>query len=529
MLSNRANNLFQAISRNETETLKWEKYLEEMRQAESSLRDFQKKLQVECMVPIGTKALMPGYLYHTSEILVGNGSKIFSKCTTFEALKICKHRQKFAEDRLNDLRTEHDLHKNKLELPFMQNAFGNQGQEIIEEYDEAKEAEWREKHRKSLAAQKRQERELREKKEVDKTHDEVMNHLDELELMDELESELESMDVYTDDQLRRLISGEIQPPQGKQRVSHLKSDVIVDGRLAAVEMRQQEMPQNEELPERVDEVPPEVVIPEIDSPPDEGNYTGESESESNSDIDSSTVSQQVYSKWREMFEQSKRLKRADKRRYLRQKMKDIQISLKELVVHDVDTLTTRIDLNDLKDLIEDELIRLEINKTPDEDVDPGLDEEPTQTPTKRRSKISFAQEDDVKLIDKFEAPCKVSDSSCQPEPSPENFLTRQIRFTHSEWPVMEPCKEDENEIGSPSDIYNDRFGYFPKEDLPVPIPDVPSLESSCEDLKSILKNKEKVLQETHVEVFVEKKVKKEKKAKKLAQVTNVSIFIIKVC
>lgn len=515
-----------------------------MRQVESSLRDFQKKLQVECMVPIGTKALMPGYLYHTSEILVGNGNKIFSKCTTFDALKICKHRQKYAEDRLNDLRTEHDLHKNKLELPFMENAFGNQGQEIIEEYDEVKEREWREKHKESVAAQKRQERKLRETDHEERTHDEVMNLLDELDLMDELQSELESMDVRTDEQLRQLMSGEVQHPQGKTRVSYLSEnkgkDIVVDGRLLSEEFptnENLEPEHNERSQERINEVPiemPPVIIPEAESPPDEGNYTGESESDSESDIDRSTVSHEVYSKWREMFDQSKTLKRIDKRRYFRQKMKDVQISLNELIVHDVDTLTTRIDLNDLKDLIEDEMIRLEINKTPDEDK-PELDDSlimPKPKSNKRRSRISFAQEDHVKLIDKFEAPCKVSDTNdhlISEGQKPEYDLTRTIKFKHSEWPAMEPCKVEDEEIGSPIDIYNERFGYFPKERLPLVCSVVTSLpsskESSCEDLKSILKHKEKVLQETRVEVPLEKPVKKEKRVKKQNQsVTNVSFI-----
>lgn len=535
--------ILKAINKNESETLKWEKYLEEMRQAESSLRDFQKKLQVECMVPIGTKALMPGFLYHTSEILVGNGSKIFSKCTTFEALKICKHRQKYAEDRLTDLRTEHDLHKNKLELPFMQNAFGNQGQEIIEAYDEAKEREWREKHKKSVAAQKRQEREERGKEQVEKTHDEVINLLEELELMDELESELESMDVRTDDQLRQLMSGEIQPPQEKKRVSHVnnkRKDVIVDGALPPAthlstesEVKSQlKRLEKEVLAEsRVEPAPipielPPVIIPEADSPPDEGNYSAESETES--DIDSTTVSQQVYSKWRDLFEESKMLTRKEKRRYLKQKIKDVQISLAELVVHDVDTLTTRIDLNDLKDLIVDELIRL---GTPhhEEQLEPQDSPVMNETPKKRRSRISFAQADDIKLIDKFEAPCKVSDSGCDSlsshETTFENDLTNEIKFRHSEWPAMEPCKTEEDEISCPIDIYNERFGYFPKEKpiVDLVVTSLPSSkESSCEDLKSILKNKEKVLQETHVPLPVEKPTKKEKKVRKVAQVTDVS-------
>uniref|UniRef100_A0A336L1K1 CSON002494 protein n=1 Tax=Culicoides sonorensis TaxID=179676 RepID=A0A336L1K1_CULSO len=529
----------EALEKNKSETKKWETHLEELRQTESNLKEFQKKLQIDCMVPIGTKALMPGYLYHTSEILVGNGSKLFSKCTTFDALKICKHRQKYAEERLEALKTETDLYKNKLELPFMENAFGNQGQEIIEEYDEEKEREWREKHRRSVANQKEKERMERENAGKEKSHEEIINLLDELELMDELESELDSMDIQSDDQLRRLMSGEIKPPPEKKRVSHFsqkKSNVIVDGSVKPqveenIEMKNENqnetaeiVTQNQPILPQIQENEPPIIVPETDSPPDEGNYTGESESDTESDIDSTTVSEQVWSKCKTMLEEMKKLSRKEKRRYLKQKMKDLQISLRELVVHDVDTLTVRIDLNDLKDLIEDEIFRLDGNEKENTEENQNEIKQVFSKPEKKQksTKISFAREDDVKLIDKYEAPCKVSavQNELPVEKLLESHLTRQIKFTHSEWPVMEPCKENEDEIASPSDIYGEKFGYIQKPKPEIQNCDLPSSrETSNDDLKSILKNKEKVLQETRVKPpLIEKRAKKEKRVRNIKHV-----------
>lgn len=102
---------FQALNKNDVEIQKWKKHKEEMEQAEQNMREFQKHLQVKCMIPIGTKALMPGHLYHTSEIIVGHGRKVFSKCKTQGAIKICKHRLKCTENRLAELQAEKDLHK----------------------------------------------------------------------------------------------------------------------------------------------------------------------------------------------------------------------------------------------------------------------------------------------------------------------------------------------------------------------------------------------------------------------------------
>lgn len=71
---------------------RWEKYQEEHRQAERNLTEFPKSFEVDVLVPIGTKALMPGKLYHTNEVFVGHYTGLFTKCSAYKALEICKHR-----------------------------------------------------------------------------------------------------------------------------------------------------------------------------------------------------------------------------------------------------------------------------------------------------------------------------------------------------------------------------------------------------------------------------------------------------
>lgn len=81
--------------------------------------------------------------------------------------------------------------RDKLQMPFTENAFKLSGceQEIIEEYDELKEIEWRKMHRENVKKMKQIEAEERkqEKKNVDK---EILDMLDELELIEELNEEL---------------------------------------------------------------------------------------------------------------------------------------------------------------------------------------------------------------------------------------------------------------------------------------------------------------------------------------------------
>lgn len=74
-----------------------------------NLEIFSKNLSVEVMVPIGKKALMPGELIHTNELLVGHYQGYFSACSAHKAQEICQHRLRLAEEHLNKLQVEADL------------------------------------------------------------------------------------------------------------------------------------------------------------------------------------------------------------------------------------------------------------------------------------------------------------------------------------------------------------------------------------------------------------------------------------
>lgn len=63
------------------------------------------------MVPIGTKALMPGVLYHTGECLVSHSPGIFSECTVSQVKTLCDHRLKKAKEHLQQLELEHDMYQ----------------------------------------------------------------------------------------------------------------------------------------------------------------------------------------------------------------------------------------------------------------------------------------------------------------------------------------------------------------------------------------------------------------------------------
>lgn len=49
-------------------------------------------LSVNCMVPLGKRALMPGKLVHTNEIMVSLGDGYFAKYSAPQAIALCNRR-----------------------------------------------------------------------------------------------------------------------------------------------------------------------------------------------------------------------------------------------------------------------------------------------------------------------------------------------------------------------------------------------------------------------------------------------------
>ena len=109
--------------------------------------------------------------------------------------------------------------RNKVSLP--RETFG-QGREIIEEYDETTETEWRRKHTESLRKHKEKERHERLEHATHKKED-INTFFDELEMMEELAEELETMEIQDDDTLKRILSGELKVPENKKRVALVQS------------------------------------------------------------------------------------------------------------------------------------------------------------------------------------------------------------------------------------------------------------------------------------------------------------------
>lgn len=215
----------EALQKNTTETAKWKQYEQEHQEVKSNLDMYRKQFKVDILIPIGSKAFLPGHLYHTGEVMASHGSGYFSECTVDQAKTIVDHRLKIAREMLQKYDRERELFTDKMEVPFAEEAFG--GQEIIEEYDDEREKLWREEHRKRIRESKTREAFERQQNKQDNTDRELMEHLEELELMEELEEEIEGLNapIDSDEQLRKLMSGEIKLNE-KKRVAHGSSSAV---------------------------------------------------------------------------------------------------------------------------------------------------------------------------------------------------------------------------------------------------------------------------------------------------------------
>lgn len=107
-------------------------------------------------------------------------------------------------------------------------AFG-EGKEIIEEYDEHVEMEWRRKHADSVRKQKAKERQERQKSQ--ETKEDINKTFDEFEMMEELAEELDNMEIQDDETLKKILSGELKVPESKKRVARVPNPLPSDENL----------------------------------------------------------------------------------------------------------------------------------------------------------------------------------------------------------------------------------------------------------------------------------------------------------
>ncbi|EAT43374.1 AAEL005202-PA [Aedes aegypti] len=438
---------YEALLNNERETERWKSYRAEHEELKDNLKMYSKELKVDILIPVGSKALIPGQLYHTGEVMASHGSGYFSDCSIEQANRIIDHRISTANEVLRKYGKERDMFTSKVEIPFAEDAFS--GQEIIEEYDEAQEEVWRKEHRIRSRESKLREAQERNKSVVSETDQSLMDRLEELELMEELEQEMDSLEipVETDEQLRKLMSGELKLPT-KPRVAHgTKANGI------------EKLP-HEESEKSVVEFETEQV--EIETTDDEEESSDESEEE-----DSSV-------EFVKLLQDTKAMNKKDKVQAFKNKLNEISTRLQKEGI----SIDEKVSLCDLRYEVEEALDFLH----------PSWENSTVDTKegsvSKKTKSIKFADSDSVKIIDDN---VEMEESSVTS--NDDSRKTLQLKIVHSpDGGSPAPKDDDQESIGSPADIYR-LFEHCLRKELPL---------SSPVGKKSILKNREMVLAETHM-------------------------------
>lgn len=317
--------------------------------------------------------------------------------------------------------------RNKLELPKNEDVFGTEeGEEIIEDYDETVEQEWRRKHAESVKKQKQQEAVARA--ETNNEDEEVGRMLEDYELMEELADELDNLQMNGDsaETLAQLLSGKLSIPEPKPRIAHdikeLSTNVEYKKPLDINDLKNVG-PSIEKSFNIEDPISTMKSFPEMNN-----NHSAE-----NGDVVNLLKS-------------------------YRSKLKDI---LKGIARDDEKNLNVYLDLCELKDEIEDDIQILngnEIYSSGDEDEISEKDSDDDNTlslntnitdPTEKhqiKRKVRFSSVlENVKIIENKEDLLKMC--------SEENHLPIFIEIQHSD-NKFNSSQNTEDIISNPVDIYN---------------------------------------------------------------------------
>nr|XP_040227890.2 unconventional prefoldin RPB5 interactor-like protein isoform X2 [Anopheles coluzzii] len=452
---------FDALRKNQEETARWTAYKQEHVDLKANLRMYQKAPRADIMIPIGSKALLPGQLYHTGEVMVSHGCGYFSECSAEQAQSIADRRIRLAEELLAKYEREREMYSDKLEVPLTSEAFAGAegGREIIEEYDEETEKRWREEHRLRVRESKQREAKERAAKRdtAEETSDrELFAKLEEMELLEELEQEMDQLDLPAggdgdgdddDDQLGRLMRGEIRLNEHFQKL---------EAGTETVRNAQQQQPKENDTPTPVEEAV--EVEEEIETTDDEEGSEERGDEEEEDDISA---------EFAQLLLETKSYSQKEKLKVFKAKLNDVR---QRLYQNSID-LVQKVDLYQLHDELEEALDFLLSTDEPEKEQHKAETPlEPVKKISKEKGrKIQFAEQDQIKLIDNRHQE-KQADEQEMLHNNSKNTLFLPIVHTNA-------CYESPttDEIVSPADIYRSFLAESIKQ-------------SPTEELKSILKN-----------------------------------------
>lgn len=214
----------------------WLAHREEYSKVKDRLETIDGKLQYDVMVPLTSKAFMPGKLVHTNEILVLLGDNWFLETSAKEAAKIAGRRVDQCDKMLMGLEEEMRLNQGWRDQTKRIEGEAEGAVDIREEYQEEEEKQWREKHKENVKREKKGSAGVKEEEEV--SEGELWSRLEELEVREALEKEWEQDDESESSEEEEEVDDEeeqeeqeIGSKQLKRRVSwgNLEKPVLDEG------------------------------------------------------------------------------------------------------------------------------------------------------------------------------------------------------------------------------------------------------------------------------------------------------------
>jgi len=148
----------------------------------------------QVMVPMTSKAFMPGTLVHTNEVMVLLGDNWFIQTSAKKAAEIADRRIKKCDDILENLEKELNLVEGWKKQAETLTRDKNECIEITEDFDEEKEEEWKKTH----ASNVRKERSKQSTESKDES--DLWQRLEELEVQEALEREWDEQEEEEEDE-----------------------------------------------------------------------------------------------------------------------------------------------------------------------------------------------------------------------------------------------------------------------------------------------------------------------------------------
>ncbi|KAG8041939.1 hypothetical protein G9C98_007243 [Cotesia typhae] len=139
--------LSERLKANTQQIKTWSDYKKRHEKVIEGLDVLPQDLSINCMVPIGKRALMPGKLNRTNEITVCLGDGYFAKYTAAQAKALCNRRIKKADEMLENLEKERSLYETRSMLPNYFDIFNNEDKkDFNEHWDDKKLEDWRQSY-----------------------------------------------------------------------------------------------------------------------------------------------------------------------------------------------------------------------------------------------------------------------------------------------------------------------------------------------------------------------------------------------